>query len=506
MAKPRRTGEIAAVEPGSLADESGLHEGDRVLAVNGQAIRDQLDYRFEATEDLVELTVVHDGDEGVVEFTKHPDESLGIEFSDDAFDGTTLCNNKCFFCFLKGLPKGLRKTLYVKDDDYRLSFEHGNFVTLTNLDDEDWERLEAQRLSPLNLSVHATDLELRRRMLGNTTAPDVRIQLKRLASIGIEVNTQVVLCPGMNDGAALDETIDELLAHENVRSVGVVPVGASVDAEARFGGRSDRASGISLDEGAAFMRSFNADEAKAVLRQIRRWQRYASDTAGPVPASPVQTSSIQRAPETPVTASVFASDEFYLRAQARIPSAKAYTGFPQWENGVGMVRTLIDDWYATRRRLRRGTLAPAEGKHVTIACGTLIGPTMARLAGEAAALANARIDVVPVRNSLFGNRVNVAGLLPGQAYIDQLTPVPDAERGEIIFLPRASLDYFGKHFLDDVTPDQVAAAVDRPIAFAYNLSEVIEWMSGGELTPPGRGDEGSGHSNGRSWSVLGDEV
>ena len=482
MRKPRGTGEIAAVELGSLAEEAGLHPGDRVLAVNGQSIRDQLDYRFQATEDLVELTVVHDGDEGVVEFEKHPDESLGIEFSDDAFDGTTLCNNKCFFCFLKGLPKGLRKTLYVKDDDYRLSFEHGNFVTLTNLNDDDWIRLESQRLSPLNISVHATDPELRRRMLGNATAPDVQSQLRRLAEIGIEANTQVVLCPGMNDGAALDETIGELLTHANVISVGVVPVGASLDAEARLGSRSSPAASDAEDQDAAFMRGFEAMEARAVLRQVRRWQRRATDAPG--------------------IASVFASDEFYLRAKARIPAAKTYAGFPQWENGVGMVRTLIDDWRATKRRLHRGTLAPSPGTRVTIACGTLIGPTLARLAEEVEERTGTRINVVPVDNTLFGSRVNVSGLLPGRAFIEQLGNLPESALGNTVFLPRASLDYFGKHFLDDVTPDQVCAAIKRPIAFASNLSEVIEWMSGVELAPPGRGDRATGRSNGRTWSVL----
>ena len=182
MTRSRRAfvpeGAISAVAPDSLAEEAGLQPGDQVIAVNGQPIRDPVDYRFQTTDDFVELEVIHDGEPGVVEFDKAIDESLGIEFDDQAFDGTRICNNKCFFCFLKGLPKGLRRPLYVKDDDYRLSFLHGNFVTLTNLSDDDWVRLEEQRLSPMHVSVHATDLELRRQLLGNRNAPDVLEQLQ----------------------------------------------------------------------------------------------------------------------------------------------------------------------------------------------------------------------------------------------------------------------------------------------------------------------------------------
>ncbi|MCZ6546247.1 MAG: DUF512 domain-containing protein [Chloroflexi bacterium] len=466
MPTSRRTGEIAAVDPGSLADAAGLTPGDRVLAVNGRPLRDQIDYRFQVTEDLVELTVIHDDARGFVEFEKHPDEPLGIEFSDSAFDGTTLCNNKCFFCFLKGLPKGLRKTLYVKDDDYRLSFEHGNFVTLTNLDDGDWERLEEQRLSPLNISVHATNLDLRRMMLGNPRAPDIREQLRRLHDMRIEANTQVVLCPGVNDGDALDETIAELLSHPNVLSIGIVPVGATLDAESRIDAEG--------------MRAVSAQESRTVLRQVRRWQRRAIDVRG--------------------ARSVFASDEFLLRANARIPSATAYADFPQWENGVGMVRSLLDDWRRVKARLRRGTLTTSARRHATIACGSLIAPVLQRLADEASQTADVRIDVIPIRNTLFGPRVNVSGLIPGQDFLHQLSAVPTNKLGEAVFLPRASLDYFGRRFLDDVTPETIAGAIDRPLGFAYNLSEVIEWMAGADLQQPAQPER----SNGRSWATVGE--
>lgn len=460
--RPRPHGRIAAVTPGSLAAEAGLRPGDQVLEVNGRALRDQIDYRFETTDSLVELTVIHAGEEGIVEFEKPDDEPLGIEFGEDAFDGTRLCNNRCFFCFLKGLPRGLRKTLYVKDDDYRLSFLHGNFVTLTNLGEDDWERIGAQRLSPINVSVHATNPDLRRMMLGNPRAPDVRLQLRRLAALGIAVHTQVVLCPGVNDGPALDETLDELLGHANVPSIGVVPVGSSLEADAN-----------TAHDG---MRACTPAEARTLVRQVRGWQRRAHAARG----APV----------------VYPSDEFYLTAGLRIPSARAYEGFVQWENGVGMVRTLIDDWTRTRRRIRAGRVGAATVRHATLACGALIAPTLERLAREAEALLGVRLDVAPIPNRLFGPRVTVAGLLPGGDFRDGLNA--QTLLGERVFLPRASLDFFGERFLDGETPDALARAIGRPLTFAYTLGEIVECLT----TPPGSRPRirPLRNSNGRAWT------
>ena len=460
-----RSGAIASIEPDSLAQEAGLQPGDRVLRVNGEAPRDQLDYRFQTTDSFVSLDVIHDGEPGIVEFEKPIDEPLGIEFADDAFDGTRICNNTCFFCFLKGLPKGLRRPLYLKDDDYRLSFLHGNFVTLTNLSEDDWARLEEQRLSPLHVSVHATELELRRRMLGNRRAPDIRGQLRRLAAMRIEAHTQVVLCPGVNDGEALDRTVGDLLEHENVLSIGVAPVGSSIQGEERIG-----------DAG---MRACTPAEARRTVRQLGRWQRRARDGRG---------ASI-----------VFPTDELYLTAGARIPVAARYDGFPQWENGVGMVRTLLDDWRRARRRLREGriSLPAARPRRITLACGTLIAPILQPLADELSEWIDLEIDVVPAANSLFGARVNVSGLLPGADFAAALA---GRNLGERIFLPRASLDYFGKRFLDDMTPAELETRLGRPVSFVYTLSEIVEWIANAEVGPssaiPAR-------SNGRSWTSAG---
>ena len=460
-----RSGAIASIEPDSLADEAGLRPGDRVLRVNGDAPRDQLDYRFQTTDSFVSLDVIHDGEPGIVEFEKPIDEPLGIEFADDAFDGTRICNNTCFFCFLKGLPKGLRKPLYLKDDDYRLSFLHGNFVTLTNLSEDDWARLAEQRLSPMHVSVHATDLELRRRMLGNRRAPDIRAQLRQLAEMRIEAHTQVVLCPGVNDADALDQTVGDLLEHDNVLSIGVAPVGSSIQGEERIAD--------------AAMRACTPEEARRTVQQLHRWQR--------------------RARSTRAASVVFPTDEIYLTAGAQIPSARRYDGFPQWENGVGMVRTLLDDWRRTRRRLREGRIAlPANRpKRITLACGTLIAPTLETLTSELAEWLGITIDVAPVSNTLFGARVNVSGLLPGADFAAALA---ERDLGERVFLPRASLDYFGKRFLDDMTPQQLEAQLERPISFVYTLSDLVELIASAQAGAP---NATPAHSNGRSWTSAG---
>jgi NifB/MoaA-like Fe-S oxidoreductase len=290
--------------------------------------------------------------------------------------------------------------------------------------------------------------------------------LRRLSGIGIQVQAQIVVCPGVNDGAALDESIGELMRHPNVLNVGIVPVGQSVAGEERI-----RHSG---------MRAHTAAESRAVLRQVRGWQRQAR---------------AQRS-----AAFVYAADEYYLAAHARFPSRTRYDGFPQWENGIGMTRTLIDDWGRTRRRIRSGRVDAIEICHVTLCCGTLIAPTLARIAKEAADLLGARIDVIGVRNTLFGDRVNVSGLIPGQDFIEALTSLPAGQLGDHVVLPRASLDYFGARFLDDTPADGVSEAVQRPVAFAYTVGDLIKLMANRQASIP-LGPSQSG-SNGRAWAIA----
>lgn len=486
--RPNMGGVVDAVRPRSIADQIGLRPGDRVLSIGGRALSDAVDYQFFAADDLIELEVVRGDEATIYEIEKEPDEDLGIDFQDAAFDGVRQCNNKCFFCFLKGNPKGMRKTLYVKDDDYRLSFFHGNFVTLTNLTDADWQRLEEQRLSPLNVSVHATDLDLRRYLLGNATAPDINEQLRRLGSIGIEANTQIVLCPGVNDGSALDRTIADLAAlYPTVQTISVVPVGATETAEERL------ARGAHASETDAI----TAEYAQSVIDQVALYQRRFRRDHG--------------------RTLVYLADEFYIAAGVTVPSAAHYDGFPQYENGIGMTRSLIEDWRRALRSksaLRLGSrgLARESGRvahdvaqpssavrspirRANLACGTLIAPVLRKLAAELATHTGARIDVHPITNTFFGPRVNVSGLLTARDLEGQLAGI---DLGDLLILPRYSLDYTGARFLDDTPPSALQSRLGVPIAFASTMREALQILIEG-VSSDVTGAVTGATTNGKSW-------
>jgi putative radical SAM enzyme (TIGR03279 family) len=459
---------VEAVRPGSLADRLGIKAGARLLAINGKRPRDVIDYQFEAAESRVELCLQQDGRQSTLVIEKHPDEDLGLEFDEATFDGTRLCANTCFFCFLKGLPKGLRRTMYVKDDDYRLSFLHGNFVTLTNLNQDDWRRLEEQRLSPLNVSVHATETDLRRRMLGNATAPDIVDQLKCLGAMGIRAQTQVVLSPGVNDGPHLHRTVEDLAAlYPTVQAVSVVPVGASIQYEERME--------VLGKEG---LQACEGQYAGNLIRTVAPWQRRYRRDLG--------------------VTFCYLSDEYYLTADVPLPGARCYDGFPQYENGVGMVRSLLDDWRRERRRLEsRRERFPR--LRLTIGCGELIAPTLTRMAAEVEAVTGLVLHVVGVRNSFFGDRIRVSGLLGAGDFIGALRPLA---LGDVVLLPRSALDYFGRHFLDDGTPVDVERVLRRPVAFASTWSEVLDRVRAVEAgdsafcTGPNR------VTNGKFWAQI----
>ena len=463
----REGGVIESVRAGSLAEQAGVRPGARLLAVNGRPVSDVVDYQFEAAEEQIDLELTHDGIRETISIDKHPDEDAGLEFEDATFDGTRICNNKCFFCFLKGLPKGLRRTVYIKDDDYRLSFLHGNFVTLTNLSEDDWQRLAEQRLSPLNVSVHASELELRRRMLGNDDAPDILAQLRRLGTLGIRAQTQIVLCPGVNDGEHLARTVEDLAQlFPTVQAVSIVPVGASIQ-------YSERMAAVGRDD----LESCPPEYCRALVRMVRPWQARLRRDLGVTFA--------------------YLSDELYLAAGVHTPASTRYDGFAQYENGVGMTRTLLDDWHRTRRRLRTTPLNLA-GLHLTVACGELIGGTLRAVGAEVAEATGAAVSVVPVRNTFFGERIKVSGLLGAGDLIGELRSQP---LGDVIFLPRSALDYFGRHFLDDGTPADVERVLGRPVAFATAWSEVLSQMR--DWSPSGQAGAVSPNSrtNGKSWAI-----
>ena len=448
MQRTPAPGAISAVRPGSLAEEAGIEPGDAIVSVDGRILRDVVDFQFYAAANEVQVAIKKaNGLDDLVLFEKEIDEDLGIEFERATWDEVTLCNNNCFFCFLKGLPKGMRKTLYMKDDDYRLSFLHGNFVTLTNLEDADWERLEEQRLSPLNVSVHATELALRRHMLSNAAAPDIIEQLRRLGDLGLRAHTQIVLCPGVNDGEHLANSIRELgELYPTVQTISVVPVGASPKLEDW---------------------SLNRDG----IPLIRPDREYARQVVAIL--APFQKEFRKRFGATIVQC----SDEYYVTADVPIPGRAAYDGLPQYENGIGMVRTMLDDWSRAKPRVLPGCGAR---RRIVIGTANLIAPLLSRVAGEVALATGAEIEVRGVTNTVFGERVNVSGLLTGKDYVEQLA---GGARPDLYILPRPSLDYFGEKFLDSMTVEEAEARLGAPLAFASVWSEVIAILRHGPDRP-----------------------
>jgi putative radical SAM enzyme (TIGR03279 family) len=446
-------GVLQRVQTGSLAHRAGLRPGDRVLSIDGHELRDAIDYRFYAAEASIRLSAMRNGSRLTFAINKHPDEELGLHFEDALFDGLRTCNNRCFFCFLRGLPKGLRSSLYVKDDDYRLSFLHGSFITLTNLGEEDWRRIGEQRLSPLYVSVHATEPRLRRYLLGNPSAPNVMPQLRRLKEMGIAVHTQVVLCPGVNDGPHLARTVQDLAGlYPAVRSIAVVPAGASKYAKDR----------IARAGHGQEMQACSPEGARSLLRQAAPWQREFRRRWG--------------------VSLVYLADEYYLAAGAALPSAARYDGYPQFENGVGMARSLIEGWRRARQRAGEGVRPRSGLRRVTLVCGTLIEPLLPRLTLELEELTGLRLEVIALENRFFGRRVNVSGLLVAEDVVEDLR---GRSLGDLVVLPRHALDHAGERFLDDGTPGEVQATLGVPIAFARTVEEVLGLVASEEKTEAG---------------------
>jgi len=421
------------VTPGSPAERAGLQPGDRLLAVNGMVPRDIIDVRFDGSGPSVELDVERAGMRVVLYSEKGPDEDLGIEFDSPAFDHMKTCNNACDFCFIRGLPSGLRRSLYVKDDDFRYSFLYGNFTTLTNLSDAEWRRLIFQRLSPLHVSVHATDPELRRDLLGNAHAPPILEQLDELGAHGIHVHAQIVLMPGRNDGSALARTLEDLAArHPAVESAAVVPVGLTVHS------RPTRA------------RPLDPADANAAIQLVERRQAPCRRAFG--------------------VGFAYAADELYLLAGRKLPPARAYDGYPQLQNGVGLVQLFRESW---KRAVRRRPTRAAAPHSVAWATGRLMAPIMAELARDLRAEGLA-LEVVAVDNSLFGGQVSVAGLMPG---VDVVAALSGRNHDRVV-LPRAMFDVAGRLTIDGWTAERIADALEAEVLVASSAEDLIEQTLG----------------------------
>jgi putative radical SAM enzyme (TIGR03279 family) len=381
----------------------GLRAGDELLAINGHSLRDVIDVRFYGAEERLVLEVARAGQTLVLEAARRYDEPLGIDFARPLFDPVRCCNNNCSFCFVAQLAPGLRRSLYVRDDDYRLSFLHGSYVTLTNLEEADWARIGEQHLSPLYVSVHATEPRLRRRILRRRTAPDVMAQLRRLAALGVGVHTQIVVTPGLNDGAHLDRAVDDLAGlYPAVRSVSVVPVGLT-----RFhrGGCRVQTDG----------------EVRAVLDQITARQERLRRRLG--------------------AGFAYLSDEWYLRLGEEVPPARAYDGLDLVENGVGLVRRFFE----------AGCPIPHAGR-LTMVTGTLFAPLLRRATAHLAG-----VEVLAVSNRFFGETVTVAGLLTAQDVVEQLG---GRVAGGVVALPPPMFGGPDGQSLDGWLPQEVAEALE----------------------------------------------
>jgi putative radical SAM enzyme (TIGR03279 family) len=449
---------IIKVEHGSLGEKAGVRVGDRLLEIDGKPIRDMIDYSFQTAEDRVRLKIERDGHKLELRVKNSAGEPLGLEFAEPTFDGIRVCNNDCPFCFVYRTPKGFRPTVYIKDDDYRFSFMYGGFVTMTNLKEADWQRIMEQRLTPLYVSVHSTDTELRGRLLGNSTAPDITEQLKRLIAGNIQAHTQVVLVPTVNDGAALEKTIFDLVKlYPGVQTSAVVPVGlAGGPGYAGDRRRNAKAHGRGFDEKSLMpMRPFTGPESAVIIEQVHAWQKRFKKEIG--------------------TPFVYLSDEFYLLAGHEVPGRAHYEEFDQTENGVGLVRRFLDDWKRVEKKLPDHLARPFRATLVT---AELITPTFEPLISRLNRVAGLEVNLLTVENKVLGRTVTVAGLLTGKDVIAALEALQASGRdlGEVIYLPQVMLDKkgYGARFLDDLTPADVEAALGRPVVMGSVMSDVWE--------------------------------
>ncbi len=413
---------IKTIEPGSIAEELELEPGDVLVAVNGQPVKDVFDYHYLINEEYLEILVRKaNGEEWELEIEKEYEDDLGIEFENGMMDDYRSCSNKCIFCFIDQLPKGMRDTLYFKDDDSRLSFLQGNYVTLTNMGDEDVQRIITYRMEPINISFQAMHPELRCQMLHNRFAGEALKKVDRFYEAGIVMNGQIVLCKGVNDGKELEYSIEQLVKYlPYLQSVSVVPVGLT-----RY------------RDGLYPLEPFTKEDAKEVLALIHSWQDRLYKEYG--------------------NHFIHAGDEWYLLAEEEIPAEDSYDGYLQLENGVGMVRLLREEV--------REELAALAGddceRRVTIATGELAAPILEELGQEIKAkYPKLDLQVKAVKNEFFGGKITVAGLLTGQDLKKQLA---DLNLGEELLLTEHMMKSGEQVFLDDVTVEELSGALQVPI-------------------------------------------
>lgn len=446
---------VKSVKEGSIAQEMDVEAGDRILSIDNAEIEDIFDYQFLIQDSYIEVLVEKpDGEQWLLKIDKDPDEDLGIEFENGLMDEYRHCHNKCIFCFIDQMPKGMRDTLYFKDDDSRLSFLQGNYVTLTNMSEHDIDRICRYHLSPINISFQTMNPELRCKMLNNRFAGEALKKVDRLNEADIVMNGQIVLCKGVNDGAELEFSIKELMKYiPNLESVSVVPVGLT-----------------KFRDGLYPLEPFTKEDARETLKLIHRYQRECCEKYG--------------------IHFIHASDEWYILAEEELPEEERYDGYLQLENGVGMIRLLLDEFHDALehkkaqleekvQRIGEGfqqTTAPASEKTViSMATGKLAYPYIQRMCREVTEVyPELDIRLYAIRNDFFGERITVSGLLTGQDIRGQLL---GKELGGRLLLPQNVLRSGETVFLDDLTVAELEETLQVPIyivkSSGYDFLEAV---------------------------------
>ncbi len=424
---------IGRVEEDSIAEELNIEPGDKLLKINDQEIKDIFDYQYLVQDEHLEVLIEKaDGEEWILDIDKEFDEDLGIEFDNGLMDNYRSCSNKCIFCFIDQMPKGMRDTLYFKDDDSRLSFLQGNYVTLTNMSDSDIDRILKYHLSPINVSFQTTNPELRCKMLGNRFAGEALKKVDRLCApgTGIELNGQIVLCKGVNDGAELERSISDLTKYiPNLQSVSVVPVGLS-----------------KYRDGLYPLEPFEKEDACNVIDMIEKWQKKVYDEHG--------------------IHFIHASDEWYFLAGREFPEAERYDGYIQYENGVGMMRLLLDEYGEALHALKNGHAEELNSikREISLATGRLVYPCIQQIAERAMGVCpGLKVHVYEIVNEFFGERITVSGLLTGQDIIKQLK---GRKLGTTLYLPENLLRSGEDYLLDDVKIGDIEKELDIKIGIS----------------------------------------
>lgn len=423
---------INGVQNGSIAEEAGIEKGDILVSIDGEKVYDIFDFRFLTASECLTLEIQkEDGEIWEIDIEKDEDEDLGLEFEHDMIDEAQSCNNKCIFCFIDQLPVGMRDTLYFKDDDSRLSFLTGNYVTLTNVDKSDIERIIKYKLSPINVSVHTTNPDLRVFMLKNKFAGNVVSVIKKLVDNGTTVNCQIVLCRGINDGSELDRTLSDLSAlYPGVGSISVVPVGIT-----RYRDELCR------------LEPYDSKASVDVIKQVEKWQK-----------------ELLKKYRSRV---VYLADEFYIMAGEKIPEYKEYEDFPQIENGVGLISMLKHEFYQHIEKIK---IESFNNRKVSIATGVSAYNYIRELAHELTERFKININVYEIKNEFFGENVTVTGLLTGRDIVSRLK---GKELGHELLICDCMLKADEDVFLDDYTLSMIESQLDVRIKVVENSGKAF---------------------------------